>query len=168
MSWKFRHALVRPPAASFAQGLTSAGSGPPDLPLALAQHSAYCDALRRCGLDVEVLPPDERYPDGTFVEDTAILAERAAITTVPGAPTRVGEVASIARALAGYRDDIQNIVAPGTVDGGDVCQADGHFFIGLSARTNETGARQLAATSCAATGTRPRRSTSAATASCCT
>ena len=144
MSWKFRHALVRPPAASFAQGLTSAGFGPPDLQLALAQHSAYCDALRRCGLEVRVLAPDGRYPDGTFVEDTAILAERVAIPTIPGAPSRVGEVASIAQAIAGYRPDVQHIVAPGSVDGGDICQADAHFFIGLSARTNDEGARQLA------------------------
>jgi dimethylargininase len=30
------------------------------------------------------------------------------------------------------------------VDGGDVCEAEGHFLIGLSQRTNEEGARQLA------------------------
>jgi dimethylargininase len=29
------------------------------------------------------------------------------------------------------------------VDGGDICEADGHFLIGLSGRTNEEGARQL-------------------------
>jgi dimethylargininase len=29
------------------------------------------------------------------------------------------------------------------VDGGDVCEADGHFFVGVSARTNESGAKQL-------------------------
>ena len=32
-----------------------------------------------------------------------------------------------------------------TVDGGDICQVDNHFLIGLSARTNEAGAAQLAA-----------------------
>jgi dimethylargininase len=30
------------------------------------------------------------------------------------------------------------------VDGGDICEADGHFLIGVSARTNEIGAGQLA------------------------
>jgi dimethylargininase len=144
MSWKFRHALVRPPSGSYAQGLTSAGQGPPDLPLAHVQHAAYCDALRRCGLEVRALAADEKYPDGTFVEDAAILAARAAILTLPGAPTRVGEVASIATALGGLGADVQRIVAPGSVDGGDICQAEEHFFIGLSARTNEEGARQLA------------------------
>jgi dimethylargininase len=34
---------------------------------------------------------------------------------------------------------------PGTVDGGDVCEAGDHFFIGLSHRTNDEGAAQLAA-----------------------
>jgi dimethylargininase len=36
-------------------------------------------------------------------------------------------------------------MAPGTVDGGDVCEAEDCFFIGLSHRTNAEGARQLAA-----------------------
>ena len=33
---------------------------------------------------------------------------------------------------------------PGTLDGGDICEAGSHFFIGISHRTNEEGARQLA------------------------
>jgi dimethylargininase len=40
---------------------------------------------------------------------------------------------------------VHEITAPGTVDGGDICQAERHFFIGVSERTNEEGARQLAA-----------------------
>jgi dimethylargininase len=144
MSWKFRHALVRPPSGSYAKGLTSAGQGPPDLKLAHAQHDAYCGALRRCGLEVQALAPDERFPDGTFVEDTAILAERAAIVTLPGAPSRAGEITSIGAALGALCNDVQRIVAPGSVDGGDICQAEEHFYIGLSARTNAEGARQLA------------------------
>ena len=30
------------------------------------------------------------------------------------------------------------------MDGGDICEAEDHFFLGLSHRTNEEGARQLA------------------------
>lgn len=40
--------------------------------------------------------------------------------------------------------ELTEIVAPGTVDGGDICEAGRHFFIGLSHRTNEAGAAQLA------------------------
>ena len=39
---------------------------------------------------------------------------------------------------------MREISAPGTLDGGDVCEADDHFFIGISERTNDAGARQLA------------------------
>ena len=141
----FTRALVRPPASSFAAGITSADEGAPDLRLARLQHRDYCRALADCGLELTVLPAVEAFPDGTFVEDTAIVTERGAIALNPGAPSRQGEVESVVAALASHYEKIARIEAPGTVDGGDVCDADGHFLIGLSSRTNEEGARQLAA-----------------------
>jgi dimethylargininase len=39
---------------------------------------------------------------------------------------------------------VRAIEPPGTLDGGDVCTAGEHAFIGLSQRTNQAGARQLA------------------------
>jgi dimethylargininase len=89
------------------------------------------------------MPVDDDHPDSTFVEDTAIITERGAIITRPGAGARRGEIASISRELSKYFDNSARIEAPGTVDGGDVCEAGGHFFIGISARTNEAGATQL-------------------------
>jgi dimethylargininase len=64
--------------------------------------------------------------------------------TRPGAASRVGEVDSIREVLAGWFPRIHSIDHPGTLDGGDVCEADDHFFIGISKRTNEAGATQLA------------------------
>jgi len=142
---QFRRAIVRPPSRTFADGLTASTLGPPDLDKALAQHATYCAALERCGLTLTHLPPDDAFPDSTFVEDPAILTPKLAILTNPGAPSRRGEVASIAAALPEFFERITRIESPGTVDGGDVCQADEHFFIGVSDRTNEHGARQLAA-----------------------
>jgi dimethylargininase len=141
----FTRAIARPPAATYAEGLTTAGLGPPDLPLALAQHRAYVAALEACGLAVTVLPPDDRFPDSTFVEDTAVLARGLAVLCRPGAPSRAGEVEAIRPALAAVFPSLAAIEAPGTVDGGDVCEAGDHVFIGVSERTNEEGARQLAA-----------------------
>jgi len=138
-------AIVRPPATSFAAGITSAGLGPPDLALALEQHAAYCEALERLGVSLERLAPDPEFPDSTFVEDAAIVTPRGAILTRPGAPSRAGEVASLGAALGRWFPEPDGITAPGTVDGGDVCEADGHFFIGRSERTNAEGAGQLAA-----------------------
>jgi dimethylargininase len=139
----FTRAIVRPPAPNFSQGLTSAGLGAPDYERALEQHEAYCSALMQCGLRIIALAPDENYPDSTFVEDTAVLTDRYAVLMRPGAPSRAGEVASMRRALAEFFPDLDTIEAPGTIDGGDVCAAGNHFFIGLSERTNEAGAQQL-------------------------
>ena len=140
-----RHALVRPPGPNFADGLTTAGLGIPDLDLALAQHAAYCEALVGCGLTVTRLEPDPAHPDSTFVEDAAVLTGSRAILTRPGAPSRRGEVPPIREPLAGHFAELRSISEPGTLDGGDVCEADGHFLIGISRRTNEAGARELAA-----------------------
>ena len=141
----FRHAVVRPPGESFAGGLTTAGLGPPDLRLATAQHQAYCEALLECGVALTWLPADPEHPDSTFVEDTAVITPRGAILTRPGAPSRAGEVTAIRPALEAFFPAPRAIEAPGTLDGGDVCEAGQRVFIGLSERTNEEGARQLAA-----------------------
>jgi dimethylargininase len=140
----FTRAVVRPPGRNYAAGLTSAAAGPPDLALALAQHARYVAALRDCGLEVSGLDADAAYPDSTFVEDTAIMTGRGAILMRPGAPSRTGETDAMGQCLGRFYPQLPAIMAPGTVDGGDICEADGHFLIGVSARTNEEGARQLA------------------------
>lgn len=142
---RFTRAIVRPPAATFAAGITTSGLGPPDPELARHQHHAYVQALERLGLAVTRLPPDPDFPDSTFVEDTAVVARAGAMLTRPGAPSRTGEVAGIREALRPWFPDPSEIAPPGTVDGGDVCQAGDHVFIGRSARTNEAGIMQLAA-----------------------
>ena len=137
-------AIVRPPCVRFAEGLTTIDMGAPDHARALEQHAAYCDALEKCGLTLTRLAADERYPDSTFVEDTAVLTDRCAILTRPGASSRAGEVESIAEVLTRFCSQLHAIQEPGTLDGGDVCEAEDHFFIGVSERTNEAGALQLA------------------------
>jgi dimethylargininase len=141
---RFTRAIVRPPAATFAAGITSSRLGPPDLALALEQHDAYCRTLERLGLSLVRLAPDPDFPDSTFVEDAAIVTTRGAILTHPGAASRAGEVAALEAVLGEWFSELGEITAPGTVDGGDVCEAGQHFFIGLSERTNPQGAAQLA------------------------
>jgi dimethylargininase len=140
----FSKAIVRAPGQNFAAGLTSVDLGVPVFERALGQHAAYCAALQSCGLEIIRLNPDERYPDSTFVEDTAVLTQRGAIITRPGAASRLGEIDGIAPVLREHYRELHSISAPGTVDGGDVCEAGEHFFIGVSQRTNEEGTKQLA------------------------
>ena len=91
----FKHAILRRPALNFAAGETTADLGTPDFPIVEEQYQQYCEALQRCGLALTMLDADARYPDSTFVEDTAILTHKSAIFTRPGAPSREGEVVAI-------------------------------------------------------------------------
>ena len=143
---RFTRAIVRPPARNFADGLTTADLGTPDVDRALAQHRAYCEALMRHGVHLVTLDADPRYPDATFVEDTALIRPgRGAIITRPGAASRAGEVDAVADALRVHFSDLARVTEPGTLDAGDVCEAGDHVFIGISQRTNSDGAAQLAA-----------------------
>jgi len=143
MADRFEHALVRELGDSFAGGLTAAGLGEPDLALAREQHAAYRDALAQAGVFVTVLPADETHPDGVFVEDTAVVAPEIAVIARPGAPSRDGEQHAVEQALAAGKATIR-IESPGALDGGDVLRVGRRLFVGLSDRTNQAGADQLA------------------------
>jgi len=140
----FANAIVRAPGSNFAEGLTTVDFGVPELGKVLEQWEAYCAALEACGLILTRLEADLAHPDSTFVEDTAVLTPHGAMLTRPGAASRLDEVTAIAGAVRGFYPMAAEITAPGTLDGGDICEAGRHFFLGLSHRTNEEGARQLA------------------------
>ena len=140
----FTQAIVRVPGSNFADGLTSVELGVPEYELVMRQWEDYCGALLLCGLSITRLDADLRHPDSTFVEDTAVITPHRAMLTRPGAASRLGEVAAIAGVVRGFYPEAAEITVPGTLDGGDICEAGSHFFLGLSHRTNEEGARQLA------------------------
>jgi len=140
----FTKAIIKQPSTTFVSGETSVDLGEPDFDRTLRQHQAYCEALESCGLELVRLPPDDKHPDSTFVEDTALLTDHGAVLTRPGTSSRLGEVERIAPIIRDYFNNIHSIKEPGTLDAGDVCEAGDHFFIGISHRTNEHGAKQLA------------------------
>ena len=139
----FNQAIVRRPGESLVNGITTAGLGQPDYQLALKQHDAYIEALESCGLSVTVMEADEQYPDGMFVEDVALVMPGLAVVTRPGADSRRGETVSMEKQLRHFFDQIEIIVAPGTVDAGDIMMVGKHFYIGLSERSNAAGAEQM-------------------------
>ena len=141
----FTKAIVKIPCSNMISGLTSANLGLPYYFNALIQHQHYINALRDCGLDVNILDADETYPDSTFVEDTALLTPHCAIITNPGAPSRKGEIFEIKKVLIGLYGKVEEIKEPGTLETGDVMMVGNHFYIGLSQRTNLLGAQQLIA-----------------------
>jgi dimethylargininase len=117
---------------------------PIDISLAEEQHAAYCQALRRVGVQVAFMPPLPDCPDGVFVEDTAVILDEVIVIARPGATTRRDEVPTAAAALASHRP-LSFIRYPATLDGGDVTRAGRTLFVGVTARTNRDGFDQLAA-----------------------
>ena len=144
----FQNVIVRRPCKALIDGITSNPQlGKPDYELACKQHDTYIEALKKCGVQITVLPADERYPDSCFVEDPAVITSKCAIITNPGAPSRNGEKDEIIDAIRKFfpEDKIEYIQSPGTLEGGDVMMVGDHFYVGRSARTNEEGIRQFIA-----------------------
>ena len=139
---KITHAIVRPPGKSFLNAITSSKTPVHiDYSKAIAQHNNYCKALESCGVNVIKLITDD-LPDSCFVEDVAICTPKMAVMTLPGDVRRKDEVKNIKEPLLQCYNNVLQI-EKGTLDGGDVMEINGHYYIGLSKRTNEDGANQL-------------------------
>lgn len=137
----FNRAIVREPAESVVDGLRTGPEAPGFDPV-LAEHRAYAAALEAAGVLVETLPPLPEHPDSVFVEDPAFVLAEGAILLRPGAPSRFAEPASLASVLRRHFAHIAE-VDEGSVDGGDILILPGEILVGLSARTDEKGARRF-------------------------
>ena len=142
---RFTHALCRAPARSAVKGIRADGGPDPDFDGLAAEHTAYVAALREFGLAVEVLPPLDDFPDALFTEDVALTFPEGAILLRPGAPTRAGEIEHIREPLAALHPRLLEMTGPGYADGGDILRLADRVIIGLSARTDRTGAEEVAA-----------------------
>ncbi|HWS89386.1 MAG TPA: arginine deiminase family protein [Pyrinomonadaceae bacterium] len=136
-------ALTREPARSMdGCELTYREREPLDAAAAAAQHRGYCDALRACGARVVTLPAVDELPDSVFVEDTAVVLDELAVLTRPGVESRRGEVSLIEPEVARLRRVVR-VERPATLEGGDVLRLGRALYVGLSPRTNASGAEAL-------------------------
>ena len=115
---------------------------PIDMDKARAQHHAYEATLASLGAKVISLPPEPELPDSMFVEDPTIVLDELAVVFPLGTETRRREAESLAKAITPFRK-IEFVKLPGTVEGGDILRVGRKLFVGLTARTNEEGIRQL-------------------------
>lgn len=147
--------LVRPPSPAFREALSSRPDrGELDPARALQQHAGFVRALEASGVDVVQLPPEPALADAPFVSDVLVCFPAVngarfslAVLARPGAPSRRPEVTSVAacsRDILPKKTELFAIREPGTLDGGDVLTIGDRVAIGVSARTNEDGALQLA------------------------
>lgn len=129
--------------------MTHIDRSPIDLALAMQQWQNYVDAVANAGWEVIEVPPADDCPDAVFIEDPVVLYRGVAVITRPGDDARKPETIGVEPVVAELGCRIERIVAPGTMDGGDVLKvpdSDGDtIYVGLGGRTNPEGLRQFAA-----------------------
>jgi dimethylargininase len=146
--------IMRPPSEALRRALSAHPQRDRiDPERAARQHRDYVRAIEASGIPVTLLTPEADLPDACFTWDTVLAFPRAGegatallVATRPGEVSRRPEVASVlacARQLAPTAEVVE-ITEPGTLDGGDVITYGRRVAIGVSVRTNEAGARQLA------------------------
>lgn len=134
-------AIVRGIASSFSRAIVQHATVPIDVDAARRAHAAYVEVLGALGFEIVALPADERFPDGCFVEDVAVVHEGRALMTRTGAPARREEGETVRDALSRVPgiERIEAMDAPATLEGGDCLRIGRRLYIGLGARTNEPG-----------------------------
>ena len=142
-TYQFTHAIVRQPAKSIIKGLRAVDVGSPDYAQMISDHEDYIEALTFAGVEVIKLTALEKFPDGQFVEDTALCLPKATVLLRPSVPSRLGEVNEIAPKLRKLFKEVFEIEEPGHVEGGDILVAGKEILVGRSARTNTSGINQL-------------------------
>jgi len=143
-SYQFTHALCREPARSVIDALRLEDLGNPDFDLLCRQHEIYIEALKEAGVTVNIMPALEEYPDSVFVEDAALVLDGVAILLNPGAKSRNGEPKALIKDGAKHFNDVVETKLFGAIDGGDILVFDDIILVGLSERTSDEGADDLA------------------------
>lgn len=150
MTAPLRDVLVKRPGPAFGAAFEDPGHGylhPVDLAVAQREHTAFVETLARLGPRVLVLDVETDSPDLVYTFDPLLVSDRGAIGLRPGKPNRASEPATIeAWTRAAGIPTVGWIEAPGTVEGGDTFWLRPDLLcIGRTLRTNDHGARQLAA-----------------------
>lgn len=141
-----KYALVCLPANTVDQGLRMKDLGKINVNRAKKQHLLYMKSLESIEYNLVVMPSNINYPDSIFVEDPAIIMQDVMVVTRLRKKERQGEEVIVEKKLQPffYPGRTYRIEPPGYIEGGDVLVSDKELFIGISKRTNEDGAEQLA------------------------
>lgn len=129
-----KYAVVRPVPDSYDHCVRT-NAEKIDVSLVKSQHTEYCRALQKLGLELIWIEGDNTLPDSCFVEDTAVVLGEKAIICNMKIKSRVKEVVEVAKVLEKLKETYY-IKPPATIDGGDVLKIEDKVFVGLSARTS--------------------------------
>ena len=141
---RFTRAIVRPPAATFAAGITIVRPGAAGPGARARAARGVLPGARGPGLSLVRLDPDPAFPDSTFVEDAAIVTAAGAILTRPGRREPRGRGGGRRRGTRPWFPELAEIAAPGTAGRGRRVRGGPALLHRASHRTNAEGAAQLA------------------------
>jgi dimethylargininase len=136
------NALIRKPSHSYEDHYTREGWNVSE-EFAHQQHQAYVNALESAGLSISYVEPDERCPDGVFIEDTAVVLKKHALITHV-IQRRQPELDAIEEALR-KTHTVSRCSGEMQLEGGDVLHIGDTTYVGQSGRTNQLGAECLKA-----------------------
>jgi dimethylargininase len=143
-----RTAVVCPPSSEYTRVDDTVRQNfveVPDADASRAQHEELRAALSANGTQVLELPELSGHPNSVFVRDVTLVTPEGFVRLRMGLPARSGEEVWMSEYLRSLGvAEVGAIQPPGTLEGGDVFLLDGVALVGLSARANPEGARQLA------------------------
>jgi N-dimethylarginine dimethylaminohydrolase len=150
MTAPLREALLKAPGSAFGRAFDDPAHGflhACNLDVAQREHAAFAELLASLGTTVNLLGTETDSPDLVYTYDPLLITDRGAIALRPGKPNRRGEPAEIeAWTRAHGMPTAGRIKPPGTIEGGDTLWLRPDLLcIGRTLRTNDEGARQLAA-----------------------
>jgi len=122
--------------------------GKPDFRLSVKEYETFQSVLEENGAQIFYLPEDATVNmDSVYCRDASIATNKGMIICNMGKEGRVNEPLAEKKAFeANGISVLGTIVAPGTLEGGDVAWLDENTLaVGHTYRTNEEGIRQLTA-----------------------
>ncbi|MGS0685012.1 dimethylarginine dimethylaminohydrolase family protein [Nakamurella sp. GG22] len=136
--------LVRRPGPRLSEGLlTHIDRSPVDPDKAAHQWAGYVAAFEANGWPAIEVEPAPDCADAPFIEDTMVVSGDFVVIARPGAVARQAETVGAGDVVRALGMGAVEIIAPGTLDGGDVLKLGLTWFVGVGGRTNDEGLRQL-------------------------
>jgi N-dimethylarginine dimethylaminohydrolase len=121
-------------------------SAPPDVSRAMAEYDRLLEIIAGSGSEIVSLPQGSGLTlDSIYTRDASIVGPDGVILASMGKPSRAGEPAAQGNDLQREGWPIAGSIAPpGRLEGGDLIWLDHRTLaVGLGARTNDEGIRQL-------------------------
>jgi dimethylargininase len=148
MTGQLKRVLVRPPGTDFSRWREYGWRAEPDARRIAEEHEGLQAALAETDAEVVIAETAaDGNLDAVYVYDPAIVSDRGAILLRPGKAERRGEVEAMRADFTAAGVPIAaQLEEPALAEGGDTLWLDEEtLVVGLGYRTNEAGARQLAA-----------------------